>query len=254
MSRPPGGDARGSEVEFVREDIAVAEPGGDGVAMAHSGRALAGLREILSAGVDRPDGRLPPQSALARRLGVTRQALRRALEVLEAEGAIWRNRAETAFISIPDRRDPSLDAVGGLLEARLRLEPELAALAALRAGPEDLRLMRHCAGRETAAGDVDARELWGGALHRRIAVAAGNPGLMAAYDALDAARAGEAWRAAVKAADWRRFTSFDGPCDHDAVIEAIASGDPERAAVTMRAHLLVVAARAEAAGAGAETR
>ncbi|WP_339950853.1 FCD domain-containing protein [uncultured Albimonas sp.] len=215
----------------------------------HSGRALAALRALLAAGIERPDGRLPSEPSLARRLGVGRQPLRRALEVLEAEGVVWRNRGDALFVNLPDRRPAPLTPVGGLLEARLRLEPELAALAALRARPEDIRLMRLCSQRELAAGDVDATELWGGALHRLIAVAAANPGLLAAYEALDAARAGDAWRGAIEAADWRDVSGLHGRCDHDAVIGAIAAGDPETAAATMRAHLLTVAERAEPAGA-----
>ena len=216
-------------------------------ASANSGRALIGLRNLLAQGVERQDGRLPTEAALARRLRVTRQALRRAVEVLEAEGVVWRNRAEELFVYLPETRPIPLDPVGGLLEARLRLEPELAALAALRARPEDLRRLRQLAGRELSAGDIDAQELWGGALHRLIAVAAGNPGLLAAYDALDAERQSASWRASVKSRDWRKFESFEGPCDHFAIVEAIASGDPEIAAATMRAHLLVVAQKTEMA-------
>ncbi|MDF2234288.1 FCD domain-containing protein [Albimonas sp. CAU 1670] len=217
----------------------------------HSGRALVALRALLAAGVERPDGRLPSEAALARQLGVGRRALRRALEVLEAEGQVWRNRADALFVNLPAHREPALDLVRGLLEARLRLEPELAALAALRARPEDLRRMRLCAQREIAAGDVDAAELWGGAVHRQIALAAANPGLLAAFDALDAARAASTWRDAVEAADWRDFAGPHSASDHDAVIDAIASGDGEAAAAAMRAHLLTVAERTEIAEAPA---
>ncbi|MGR3779904.1 MAG: FadR/GntR family transcriptional regulator [Albimonas sp.] len=213
----------------------------------HSGRALDALRLLLAAGLERPDGRLPSEGALVKRLGFSRQALRRALEVLEAEGAVWRNRADALFVNLPDRRDPPLSPVGGILEARIRLEPELAALAALRARPEDIRLMRLCARREQAAGDLDARELWDGALHRLIAVAAANPGLLAAFEALAAARAGDAWRGALEAADWRQVSGLHGVGDHAALIDAIAAGDPEPAAAAMRAHLLTVAERAAAA-------
>ena len=45
--------------------------------------------------------RLPPERELMDNLGMTRTTLRRALEVLEREGAIWRHVGKGTFVAKP---------------------------------------------------------------------------------------------------------------------------------------------------------
>ncbi|MEC9432292.1 MAG: FCD domain-containing protein [Pseudomonadota bacterium] len=208
--------------------------------------ALQALRALLRDPPERADARLPAIDALAGRLGVTPRALRRALAVLEAEALIWRNRDGVAYGIHSVRRAGALGPAEGLLEARLRLEPEIAALAAMRATPGDLRLLRRLAAREAASSDVEDAELWAGALHRAVATIARNPALLAAFDAVDEHRCTPQWRELAARTEWSRF---DGPApgvsDHGALIEAIAGGDPDDAANVMRGHLLDMADRVE---------
>src|SRR3546814_12846119 len=86
---------------------------------------------------------------LAEALGVGRRAVRRALEVLEAEGRIWRRQGAGTFIGTcpqhPEHQLKKLPAVSNMLEVmevRLRLEPAPAQLAALPATRDDLACMR----------------------------------------------------------------------------------------------------------------
>jgi GntR family transcriptional repressor for pyruvate dehydrogenase complex len=60
---------------------------------------------------------------------------------------------------------PEADPVS-VMEARMALEPEMAALAARRATAEDVARMRELADRTARATDADGAELWDGALHR----------------------------------------------------------------------------------------
>lgn len=215
----------------------------------NSGGALAALRRMLRSGDHRSDGRLPSERDLARRIGADRRAVRRALDVLEAEGLVWRSRAgHGIFVSLPSARAAALSEAGQLLEARLRLEPVLAALAAIRATRADLRRMRLFAARAQAAGDADAADLWGGAFHRCIAETAGNAPLLDAYAILEEARVRGVWRRAAELRDPSRPDEARRARDeHEAIVQAIASGDPDAAENAMRAHLLSLSVALDAA-------
>ncbi len=143
--------------------------------------------------------RLPSERALAAQLGVGRRTLRRALEVLEAEGHIWRQQGKGTFLGPrPLRGEVSLVELSSrtnpleVMEARLEIEPALARLAALRASNGDIDRLKHLAQKTEfmADGDCDSRELWDGAFHRAIAEAAGNSLLFAFVDVVDRITAG----------------------------------------------------------------
>ncbi len=73
---------------------------------------------------------------------MSRRAIRRALEVLEAEGRIWRRQGSGTYAGQrPDEAGTSMSArliaetnLFEIMEVRLRIEPQLAQLAAIRAG------------------------------------------------------------------------------------------------------------------------
>lgn len=211
----------------------------------NANRALVELRALLDDPARPRDGRLPPERELSRRFGVGRRAVRRALEVLEAEGVLWRRQGKGTFLGQPP--PPAAGLVAALtpeaaMEARLVLEPGLAALCAARAGPGDVARLRALARRiERAEGD-DAAELWDGALHRLIATIAGNPLLAAAFSALEEVRAREDWQA-------RRARVRSGEAlarshaQHRAIVAAVARGDPEDAREAMATHLATLARR-----------
>jgi DNA-binding FadR family transcriptional regulator len=142
-----------------------------------------------------------------------------------------------------------------VMEARLCVEPALAALAARRATPGDVARMRTLAARTRASGDPDSTELWDGALHRLIARAAGNRPLLTALSMLDEIRATEGWRdirARARSAETLRTSDRQ----HHAIIDAIEAGSPAAAERAMRAHLETLAENLArilrgAAGAGA---
>ena len=103
-------------------------------------KALTTLRQLITSSALGAGGQLPTERALAERLGIGRRALRAALEVLEEEGLLWRRQGKGTFIGQPP--DPhgqiaadivrAVDAAT-IMEARLCVEPALAALAAGRA-------------------------------------------------------------------------------------------------------------------------
>ncbi len=208
----------------------------------NSSRALATLRERLTALHD-SNGRLPPERDLAAELGVSRRAVRRALEVLETEGLIWRQQGKGTFVgSRPSVNDDlARDLVDRtnpveVFEVRLHVEPTLARYAALRATQQEIRHMRQLNDRIREAADDDSRELWDEALHRQIAQSAGNALFLGVYEIFDQVRRDEAWRSLrVRARNEAARATY--VVQHDAIIDAIAAHDPGAAAEAMAAHI-----------------
>jgi DNA-binding FadR family transcriptional regulator len=201
------------------------------------------LMELIRRGSLGPDGRLPTERELCEQLLVGRRAVRRALELLEAEGLVWRRQGKGTFAGQqPDPKGILGAAIVGettlmeVMEARLSIEPALAALCAERATPVDIERMRHLAGRVLEANDPDSTELWDGALHRLIAGAAGNRPLMTMFALLDEVRATESWlenRSKVRSLQTLKVSTSE----HHAIIDAIEARNPEAAAAAMRTHL-----------------
>lgn len=198
-------------------------------------RLRAMLRDLPATG----DVRLPTERALAESLSISRRAVRRALEVLEAEGRIWRRQGAGTFAGPrPEELSdgPAAADFAEVMEVRLRIEPQLAQLAALRARPEAIARMRDIVARLEAAKDADARELWDSALHREVARAADNRFFLTVFDAMDRARHDEAWRAI---RDRARSTANMAlyQRQHRALIDAIEAHDPVRAGAAMLDHI-----------------
>ena len=212
----------------------------------NSNYALDKLRELIGKGELGADGRLPTERALAESLAVGRRAVRRALEVLEAEGLLWRRQGAGTFVGErPDVWSNQVEAlVAGtdimeIMEVRLRLEPQLAQLAAMRAKPDEIARMRNLAEKTGQSTDADSKELWDGALHRQIAQSAGNQLFLSIFDVINRIRQDDAWQSIRERA---RNTGKDPKASyfqHIAIVDAIAARDPGKAGEAMRLHLLM---------------
>lgn len=201
------------------------------------------LMELIESGSLSPDGRLPTERDLCTQLLVGRRAVRLALEALEAEGLIWRRQGKGTFAGQqPDPTGVLAAAIVGettpmeVMEARLHVEPVLAALSARRALPGDIERMRHLARRTHEARGTDSVELWDAALHRLIARTAGNRPLMTMFSMLDEVRATASWRelrSRARSLDTLKVSNRE----HHAIIDAIESGNAVKAHSAMTAHL-----------------
>ena len=209
--------------------------------------ARARLLALMANGLSGTDGRLPTERDMAQTLGVGRRAVRRALEALEAEGLIWRKQGKGTFAGQPPdpRQVLAADILGetnfiDVMEARLCIEPALAALCAKRALPADIERMRNLARRIVEAPDPDSIELWDGALHRLFARTAGNKPLITAFSMLDEIRGTESWRgfrSNARSVETLKVSDRE----HHAIIDMIEAGKPEAAEAAMRAHLTTLA-------------
>ncbi|WP_244287894.1 FCD domain-containing protein [Labrenzia sp. 011] len=211
--------------------------------------ALERLRIIVNQLTVEGAEQLPTERELSETIGVGRRAVRRALEVLETEGKIWRRQGAGTFIGSepahPEKQFVALNEESNMLEVmevRLQLEPVLARLAALRANPADIAAMREIAGRVGKADDLDGRELWDSALHRAIARAANNTLFLALFDVVDRVRQDAAWRhvrEALRTSDAMALYKSQ----HVDIIRAIENRDPVSAEKAMRGHLLALQQR-----------
>lgn len=110
------------------------------------------FKQLIAEGTLVPGGRLSPERELAETFGVSRSSLRQALKVLEIMGVIsqkvgdgtYLNSAATSILGEPMEFLILLDGISfhELMEARLFVEPELAARAAVRASDEEVAEIR----------------------------------------------------------------------------------------------------------------
>lgn len=213
--------------------------------MATAEQALRLLREALDRG-DFPAGsRMPPERALSQRLRVGRGTLRKAFDALEREGRIRRRVGHGTFIVDPDSgydaalRLDRAPSPADVMETRILVEPAIAATAALRATPDEVRSLSRLA---EASPDGDWRE-WerrDNAFHTAVAAASRNPLLVGLLETLHQMRRSE---------DWSRLRRFTLTPDrqrsyveqHRVLVDAIGRRDAAAARVAMQRHLETVA-------------
>ncbi|MEM8813161.1 MAG: FadR/GntR family transcriptional regulator [Pseudomonadota bacterium] len=218
--------------------------------MSTTREALAGLRALISDPAAKPGDRLPPERDLAPKIGVGRSTLRKALAILEAEGAVHRGVGQGTFVGQPKSDTPDAPALvlepspspADLLEARLMLEPQIAASAAMRATQNDIDRMRKTVDGGSRATDWRAWDEWDSAFHRLIAEASRNPLLVGLISTLTAGRAQRDWgrlRRDMLTTERQRLSSEQ----HRSIVDAIADRDGPGAAQIMTDHLQAVATR-----------
>lgn len=202
--------------------------------------------ELISAGGLRPGDRLPSARELSERFAVTTPTLREALRRLEATGAVQMRHGSGIYVGAdlerfvipnPNVRQLQSDQMLQLLDARLLIEPPLAAMTARRGDPADLDRLSTVldqAGRHLEGEDAEL-DTANRTFHRAAARASGNAVLGEVIDSLLSVHAGEQ-REILRIFD-DRTRDHD---EHRAILAAMRAGDAERAEELMRAHLLDV--------------
>lgn len=216
----------------------------------NSDQAISQLREFIAGGGFEPGVRLPPERELCERLGMTRNTLRRALDALEREGALWRHVGKGTFVSDAEAAaaaDPIADlgrriTPFRMMRARLAIEPAIAREAAVNASGKALMAMQLAMERAHSASSWGEYERQDDLFHRAIAEASDNLLLLALFDQLNGVRRAVAWGSVVR--DNQRpppdHSSFG---EHETIAMEIAARRPEAAYEAMRAHLKSVSER-----------
>src|SRR5262249_13986476 len=148
----------------------------------------------------RPQDRLPPERELAQTLGLTRTQLRTGMRQLESEGVIWRHVGRGTFFGPrPNESDAGpvrpISSINPreLMEARIRLEPQLARLAACFATADDVLRLERCLERAVAAPDPQLFQTFDADLHRVVAEASHNALLIDLFQSMNAVRHQVLW-------------------------------------------------------------
>ena len=202
------------------------------------------VEESMVKGTLKPGDQLPPERELAEQFGVSRTAVREAVKALREKGLVEAYPGRGTFITdgtshaIRQTLDRMIrigqpEGSGYLAEVREILEPEIAALAAIRADDQSLAAMREpVAVMDAARNDPDAFIEADLDFHLALAEAAANPLILSLIDSIVAL---------LREQRMRIFRVEGGPergqCHHKLILEAIEHHDPEGARKAMRAHL-----------------
>lgn len=202
---------------------------------------------IMTAAADRtlaPGARLPTERELARRFALPRNAVRRTLAQLEAEGSITRHVGRGTFLAArpdADANNNVLDSVSHtspaeLMEARLRIEPALAELIVTNATPADFERMETCLEKAERGATLDEFELWDAALHQAIATATHNRFVIRVLDMVTAVRQQAEWgKLKDRIVTPERRIKYQE--EHRNIVRALKERDAERARTFIIDHL-----------------
>jgi DNA-binding FadR family transcriptional regulator len=195
-----------------------------------------------SNGTFAPGSRLPTERELARRFSLPRNAVRRTLAQLEAEGAITRHVGRGTFLADhAGSGDFPADSAAHtspaeLMEARLRLEPALAELVVTNATQSDFERMEMCLDKSEKAATLDEFELWDAALHQALAAATHNRFVIRVLDMVTAVRHQSEWgKLKDRIVTPERRLKYQE--EHRAIVRALRDRDADRARGYIVAHL-----------------
>lgn len=198
---------------------------------------------FVTAGQLKPGDRLPSERELALRFGVSRPTVREAMRALSILGVVEVRHGGGAFVSALDATSLlsplnfflalSEVSIDQLYDARRLIEGEICALAAGRAGTEDVdTLDALIVEQEKVVDSVEAYLKLDSHFHARLGELSGNPFLARASQSLN-----------VLGIEFRRAAANSGEMprrsvrDHHRITAALRTGDAEAARQAMIAHM-----------------
>lgn len=214
------------------------------------------LRHNVVNGIWSVGDMLPSESALANEFDVSRTVIREAVSRLKAEGMLASRQGRGAFVSsdrprqgfaIGERDVESLRKLAQILELRMGLEIEAAAIAASRANAGARAEIQQAADAFERASDGSSPGVAAGVgadlrFHRAICEATDNGYYLSLFNYLLASLR-ETMLAGRLQALTRGGESRDAVQEHHDIAAAIAQGAADLARARMRAHLQMSSAR-----------
>jgi GntR family transcriptional repressor for pyruvate dehydrogenase complex len=209
----------------------------------------ADLRMRIVDGVIQPGEKLPSENTLIGEFGVSRTVVRSALTRLQAEGLVETERGRGSFALTPPADGPqgtpgsrpvvSMEDRLHLLEFRMGVEAEAAALAARNHTERQLRAVDKALQEFTASADHPAHAMKSDFdFHRAIAAASGNPFYSDCLAALGQTMIAMPRTRLMTGVEHYARDHFDQVVqEHRSISAAIADGDEASAAAAMRSHL-----------------
>ncbi len=206
------------------------------------------LRQQILDGIHPPGAELPAQGKLAATYNVSVNVIREALRNLRSLGMV-----EVSQGRCPQVRGMNADAsinafsvmlshangsLYHLMEARAPLEIQVATLAAARATPENVAMMAHAIADMKATQDPQTLSRCDQAFHRNLAMATGNPLLLAMVDTLASLQIN-----LTKEAHTYVGITEASIAEHTCILEAVQRHDEKGAGQAMLRHLDAVLQR-----------
>ncbi|MBS0454505.1 MAG: FadR family transcriptional regulator [Proteobacteria bacterium] len=198
--------------------------------------------DLLKAG-----DKLPTEATLMEQFGVSRTVVRDALSRMKAGGLVLSHQGVGTFVAGSLRAKPfcvdnpnaqDLGQALAVLELRLGVESEAAALAAQRRTPQDLENIRHAyeALRVALAQEADTAfaDL---SFHMALAQAAHSPHFASVLEALGPAAVSTSIVERAHASHVNRVWELEVLAEHGNVLAAVEREDVEGARAAMRLHL-----------------
>jgi GntR family transcriptional regulator, transcriptional repressor for pyruvate dehydrogenase complex len=185
---------------------------------------------------------LVPEGELASKFRVSRTVVREAMRNLRSLGLVEISQGRRPKIKAPDP-EATIAAFGallhrcggplsGVLEVRVALEGEAAALAAQRASAADLGPLAHTIAEMEESQEDDHRLMAADiAFHRGLAMAAGNPAFCVILDTLVGLMREHMHRT------YPKFGPRQAIMDHRRILDAIRDHDKDGAQQALRTHM-----------------
>ncbi|MGP9502241.1 FadR/GntR family transcriptional regulator [Specibacter sp. AOP5-B1-6] len=201
------------------------------------------LLERIRAGEWSLGSKLPGENTLGPQLGVGRSTVREAIRRLAGQGVLTTRQGAGVFVASLDIIEDWSTAlrqadINSVIEARIAIEVEAAALAAERRSPTELGVMKRAGDqRDAQRTDIEAHVDADIAFHRAIVAAAHNPILVDLFDSFTP-------RSRQAMIDLLRINGeFGSDTDqhaHLGILDAITDRDGQTAAALAREHLLTL--------------
>jgi len=213
------------------------------------------IRDLIIQGKLKAGDKLPPKRDLAQQFGASPACIREALAALEVLGLIECRRGQGDFIRI-DRRGASGDrellreirqdhSPYEILEARMEIEPVMAALAVLHATDEDIVRLRHrlevvnTYGREAEINPDKVDEFMeeDREFHLEISRASHNSVLFTVSSGVNLMMKEKLWKAIKKKSLEQEGAICRFEVEHTAILEAIQCREGDLARALVRKHI-----------------
>jgi GntR family transcriptional repressor for pyruvate dehydrogenase complex len=209
----------------------------------------ADLRTRIVDGVIQPGDKLPSENTLIGEFGVSRTVVRAALTRLQAEGLVETERGRGSFaLTPPPHGEPhspggrpvaSLEDRLHLLEFRIGVEAEAAALAARNRTDRQLKAVLKALEEFTASSDHPAHAMKSDYdFHKAIAAASGNPFYSDCLASLGQTMIAMPRTRLMTGVEHYARDHFEQVIhEHESIYAAIAEGDAPSSSAAMRSHL-----------------
>jgi GntR family transcriptional repressor for pyruvate dehydrogenase complex len=206
------------------------------------------FQQMMRDGVLGQGDKLPAERELAEQFNVSRNSVREALRQLDLLGMVESRHGEGTFVRRPTPSqlmapfqaviELSAPAVDSVMEFRMAFEPGVASLAAANLTPTgEEQLQAALDAFEHAVNGGGPVETLDADFHLAVALATGNPAVIAVHGAVDELLRGMRSRLARSS-----YHPYDkSVAGHRALFDAIVAREPERAGQVMRDHLVDVA-------------